>query len=201
MTAVGVDVARGGADKTVITPRWLNWIGEQQVYPGASTPDGPAVAGLVLSHREGKAVINVDVVGVGTSVYDTLKGVTSDVVPINGAEGSDATDKSGQLGFVNLRAEIYWKVREALDPASGQDICLPPDRELMADLCAPRWKLTPRGIQVEAKEDIIKRIGRSPDKGDSAIYALAIKFQPGMGLLDWMQQEVEAMRQAKQGAA
>jgi hypothetical protein len=66
---------------------------------------------------------------------------------------------------------------------------LPPDRELLIDLCAPTWKLTPRGIQVEAKEDLIKRIGRSPDKGDAVVYALAIKHQPGMGLYHWMEQQ------------
>jgi len=139
MTAMGVDVARGGDDKTVIAMRYGNWIDELRPYPGASTPDGPAVAALVLSHRRDKAVINVDVVGVGTSVYDHLRGVTDNVIPINGAEKSESADKSGELGFVNLRAEIYWKARESLDPASGQDICLPPDRELLADLCAPTW--------------------------------------------------------------
>lgn len=31
---------------------------------------------------------------------------------------------------------------------------------------------------MESKEDIIKRIGRSPDKGDSAVYALAVSKPP-----------------------
>ena len=55
-----------------------------------------------------------------------------------------------------------WKFREALDPNSGLDIALPPDPELMADLAAPTWELTTRGIQIELKEKIIKRLGRSP---------------------------------------
>jgi hypothetical protein len=193
MTALGVDAARGGDDKTVIAMRYGHWVDELKSYPGASTPDGPAVATLVMSHRRDNAVINVDVVGVGTSVYDHLKGMTDNVVPINGAEKSRAQDKSGELGFVNLRAELYWKIREALDPTSGQDICLPPDRELLADLCAPTWELTVRGIKVEAKEDIIRRIGRSPDKGDAVAYALAIKTQPGMGLFNWAKEKYERM--------
>jgi hypothetical protein len=68
---------------------------------------------------------------------------------------------------------LWWRMREALDPVNGYDLALPPDRELFADLCAPRYKRTPRGIQVETKDEIKKRIGRSPDKGDSAVYALA----------------------------
>jgi hypothetical protein len=186
MSAMGVDVARGGEDKTVIAMRYGAWVDNLQSYPGASTPDGPAVAALVLSHRRDKAIINVDVIGVGTSVYDHLKGVTSNVVPINGAGRSEAKDRSGELGFVNLRAEMWWKLREALDPASGEDICLPPDRELLVDLCAPQWKLAVRGIQIESKEDLIKRIGRSPDKGDAVVYAIGSKALPGMGIYEWM---------------
>ena len=75
---------------------------------------------------------------------------------------------------------MWWKMREALDPAYGAGLMLPPDRELKADLCAPRWKLTNAGIQVEGKSthtrdgfgDLKKRLGRSPDKGDSCVYAL-----------------------------
>jgi hypothetical protein len=173
MTTLGVDVARGGKDSTVITPRHGNWFGEQKVFPGTSTPDGPSVAALVFSAMKGKPAINVDVIGVGTSVYDTLKQRGIAAVPMNGAEQSKATDKSGQLNFRNKRAEWWWKMREALDPHDGDDLALPTDRGLLADLCAPRWKLSAQGIQVEGKEDIIKRIGRSPDKGDSAVYALA----------------------------
>jgi hypothetical protein len=40
------------------------------------------------------------------------------------------------------------ELREALDPdqPDGSAIALPPDPELRADLCAPTWKLTARGI-------------------------------------------------------
>ena len=57
-----------------------------------------------------------------------------------------------------------------LDPKIGENVALPPDPELRADLCAPLWMLTPGGIQIEGKLDIVKRIGRSPDKGDAVIY-------------------------------
>jgi hypothetical protein len=174
MTALGVDVARGGKDKTVLTPRWDNYFGEQTIEPGRDTPDGPAVAALVIQHRRDGALVNVDVIGVGASVFDHLHAVLGDAVAaMNGAESSSGRDKSGRLTFANKRAEWWWSMREALDAASGQDLALPPDPGLLADLCAPTWKLTARGIQVESKEDIIKRLGRSPDRGDSAVYALA----------------------------
>jgi hypothetical protein len=49
--------------------------------------------------------------------------------------------------------------------------------------------LTARGVQIEAKEDIIKRLGRSPDKGESLVYAHAVRTMPGMGIFLWMRQE------------
>lgn len=187
MSMLGVDVARGGGDRTVLTPRYGNWVGEQIVEPGKSTPDGPAVAALAMKYRAPMTPINIDIIGVGSSPYDCLlaalrtakdsDGKVVDqgnlILAMNASEGSDKRDKSGQLGFINKRAEWWWGVREALDPTSGQDIALPPDPELRSDLCAPRWKLSMRGIQVESKDEIIKRIGRSPDKGDSCVYAIA----------------------------
>lgn len=132
------------------------------------------MAALVLQHRRDDALVNVDVIGVGASVFDHLRASLGEAVAgMNGSEGSDRHDKSGRLGFANKRAEWWWQMREVLDPASGKDLALPPDGGLLADLCAPTWKHTARGIQVESKEDIIKRLGRSPDRGDSAVYALA----------------------------
>lgn len=174
MSALGVDVARGGRDRTILSPRWGDWFGPQVELPGTATPDGPAVAAAVVQHLKDNALVNVDVIGVGSSVYDTLRAQRDiRVAGLNGSESSEAHDRSGRLGFRNKRAEWWWGMREALDPSGGRDLALPPDPGLLADLCAPRWKLTASGIQVESKEDIIKRLGRSPDKGDAAVYGLA----------------------------
>ena len=81
----------------------------------------------------------------------------------NSSEKSEGRDRSGSLGFFNKRSEWWWRMREALDPAYGEEIALPPDSQLRADLCAPRWRLGSRGIQVESKEDIFGRIGRSTE--------------------------------------
>jgi hypothetical protein len=172
LTAIGVDVARGGRNSTVLAKRHGPWFDQLVKVPGAETPDGPTAAALVLAHHSGSATVNVDVIGVGGSVYDVLKdGRGLDVVPVNNAEASDLRDKSGKFRLVNVRAASYWSLREALDPTSGQALALPPDRELLADLTAPRWKVTASGILIEAKEDIIRRIGRSPDCGDAVVLA------------------------------
>jgi hypothetical protein len=183
LSALGVDVARGGIDKTVITRRFNNWFDKQISHPGKTTPDGDAVAGLVIKEYKDDPFVIFDVIGVGASAYDAFKRQITDqqrklkVIPFHAAERSEAKDKTKQLTFYNQRAEWYWKFREALDPASGMNLALPDDRELLADLCTPKWELTPRGIKIESKDDIIDRIGRSPDKGDSCIYAFVMQIK------------------------
>lgn len=184
---VGVDVARGGKDDTVLAPRRGRWFDMLTRVPGVETPDGPTVAALVMQVRAGQGDVHLDIIGVGGSAFDCL--ATTDgvaVYPMNGAAASSARDRSGQLGFQNKRAEWYWTLREALDPDHGLDLMLPPDRVLRADLTAPRWKLTPRGILIEPKEAIAARIGRSPDAGDAVAYAAGDPVhEPVAGVLQY----------------
>ena len=93
--------------------------------------------------------------------------------PFNCSTQSIERTKDGQLAFANKRAEVWWKFREALDPdqPDGSAIALPADPELRADLCAPTWKLSARGILLESKDEIRKRSGRSPGKGDAVVMA------------------------------
>jgi len=173
MDAMGVDVARGGKDNTIISRRHGMWFDKLLAYPGMQTPDGPTAAGLVIAAGRNYAVINVDVIGVGASVFDFLVDARQDVYGINVAEGSTARDKSGRLGFFNLRSELVWRLREALDPTNNTGIALPPDSRLLADLCAFTWKLQGNGlIRVESRDEVIKRIGRSPDYASALMLAL-----------------------------
>lgn len=186
MDTLGVDVARGGRDRTVLSPRHGPWFARQLLYPGTATPDGPSVVGLIVAAIGGqRPAIQFDVIGIGAAVEDIGRQQGLQMVPLNFAAASTARDHSGQLGFLNARAEHYWKLREALDPATGDELALPPDRELLADLAAPRWRLSARGIQIEAKAEIAKRIGRSPDKGDALVYAHALPFTPSGGWLEY----------------
>ena len=191
MDSMGVDVSRGnmggsggggGKDRTVIAKRHGQWFDDLVSLKGINVMDGPAVASHVISRRRDNAPVHIDIVGVGTSPYDFLVNSHVQTVAINGAAKSVGMTSTGQLKFINLRAELYWRMREALDPTNPHPIYLPDDAELLADLAAPRWWLTPGGIQVEPKRGpptadgkptgLVARLGRSPDKGDAAVYAL-----------------------------
>lgn len=174
MERLGLDPSRGGEDKTVAAPRYGNYIDVLKIAEREQTSDGPKVAAFALSCLEDGSTVFVDVIGIGSSVYDSLKANDIETTPVNFSDRCDLTDRSGRLKLRNIRAACYWKLREALDPDFGEEIALPPSESLKADLCAPTFSVTTQGIQIESKDEIKKRIGRSPDEGD----AVALTFYP-----------------------
>lgn len=171
---VGVGPARGGADQTALALRCGNSIKELVRRKGKDTPDGQSVVNLFLPY--GPVPTNVDVIGIGSSVYDTAKLMNlSHVKPVIVSAGTKWRDqKLPALKFTNVRAAALWKVRHWLDPEAGAPdtrLALPPDPELLADLTAPRYALRVNGVAVESKDDIKERIGRSTDVGDAVALA------------------------------
>lgn len=171
MDSLGVDVARGGRDKTAMIARHGQFYDTIREFPGSETPDGPGVAGFAVAAARDGCPIHIDVIGVGASPYDFLNQAGQHVIGVNVAESSNATDKSGRLRFRNLRSQLWWQMREALDPANNTGVMLPPDKVLAAELCAPNWELVGATVQVESREDIVKRLGRSPDRATAVILA------------------------------
>lgn len=171
MTALGFDPARGGQDKSSLARRHGNWFDELVSAPGLVTKDGPTAAGFVVPYIRDGACVCVDAIGIGSSALDFLQGLNLNVLPVVGSEGSGLMDKAGQLRFRNKRAEMYWRLREALDPTVPEPIALPPDQELLGDLTAVRYKVVTMGsksaIQMRSKDEIREALGRSPDKGDA----------------------------------
>lgn len=180
MTALGLDVSRGGEDKTSAARRHSEWFDEILTVPGKVTDDGPKAAGFVAPLIRNGACICVDAIGIGSSALDFIKGLNLLVLAVVGSESSGEFSVAGNLRFKNKRAEMYWRLREALDPTAEVPIALPPDSELLTDLAAVRYKVvqmgTYAGIQIRDKDEIREAIGRSPDKGDS----VAMTFVSGV---------------------
>lgn len=172
MDSMGVDVARGGRDKTIISRRHGPWYDLLLPMPGTAEPDGPTTASYVIAARRDKSPVHIDIVGWGAAPYDFLVENQVQTVGVNGQNATEErTDDEASLGFYNTRALLWWRMREALDPDAKIQIALPPDPELKSDLCAPRWKVRSGTILIEDKGEIRKRIGRSPDRGDAVVMA------------------------------
>lgn len=170
-TTVGVDVARFGDDKTVVAP-CSGWRVDELRYTSLedTTQTTSRVSGL-LDVRGGRAI--VDVIGIGAGVFDQLRAAGYDVEAFNASEGTARKDRSGELGFTNTRSAAWWNLRELLDPVDGEPVALPPDDLLTGDLTAPHWRVMSGGrIQVESKDEIRKRLGRSTDSADGVVQGL-----------------------------
>jgi hypothetical protein len=172
MDSLGVDVARGGGDQTVLSARHGWWFDRLKALPGTATPDGYSTAAEVMKLRRDEAVIHLDVIGVGASPYDILRNQNVQIVGVDARQAAPGPDKTGRLKFKNYRSWMWWRMRELLDPSANNDIQLPPDKDLMKELCAPTWSYGDSSvIRVSSREDIIDRVGYSPDRATAVVQA------------------------------
>ena len=180
MTAMAFDPAGGGRDAAVLAFRHRGWYAPLVSERGASTAESTTGVNAIFMNRRDGAPVVLDVGG-GYAGAIKARLQDNDIVyhAFNGAGSSMRKALGTGLPFANKRAEAWWLFREALDPEQqgGSIIALPPDPELRADLAAPcilPRVLEVRGeIQIESKEELRKRLGRSPDKGDAVVMCLS----------------------------
>ena len=169
---IGADIAGEGDNKTVFAIRWGRVVAELRKFSKADTMETAGRLKGIAQSTGGRVV--VDVIGYGGGVYDRLREErVPGVVGFNAAHAHPGTDRTGEQMFSNARSAGWWQLREALDPAFGADLALPPDDELIGELTTPLYRIVGAGrIQVESKEDIAKRIdGRSTDSADAVMQA------------------------------
>lgn len=180
---IGVDVAGMGRDSSAFCYRKENYVEDIYLIQSKGEANHMEIAGKVshlLKTNDGDAFI--DTIGEGAGVYSRLKELNfENVFSCKASEaahdryGNSLKDSTGQYEFLNMRAYLFWAIRDWLNPVNKNNPCLPPDDMLAQELTDTKWKFMSNGkIQIEAKEEIKKRIGRSPDKADS----LAMTFYP-----------------------
>lgn len=175
---LGVDVAGMGRDDSVLCERYENYVPPMDVSQSAGVADHMNIAGKVAMRLQKKGTkAFIDTIGEGAGVYSRLleqglRGAYSCKFSEGAARLHDIT---GVYTFANMRAYCYWAVRDWLNPKNGFDPAIAPDDKLMEDLTEVKWKFQSSGsIIIEPKEDLIKRLKRSPDRAD----ALANTFYP-----------------------
>jgi hypothetical protein len=177
---LSLDVARYGPDSCVIGHRQGPVVRIRQRWGKVDTmvTTGHAIRQV---HKWRPSHIAVDVIGVGSGVADRLRERGAPV--IDAAAGNQASDPDS---YANQRAEWYWNLRTAFE--DGEIDLDPQDEELAAQLADIKWKPDSKGrITIEKKEEIKKRIGRSPDDAD----AVAMLY---MSSTKWLDNLVKAMQ-------
>jgi hypothetical protein len=164
----GFDIARLGADETVVYHNRAGYV--RQVARWAKV-DTMETVGKFRRLTTGIQPANcpptvTDVNGLGAGPFDRLKELGYPVIAFNGGEKA-----YNPLKYKNRRAEAYWEARELFE--EGLIDIEELDEDLMAELMETHFKTTSTGlIQIEAKEDIAQRLGRSPDRADAFVMSL-----------------------------
>lgn len=175
---VGSDVAGMGRDSSILCPRYGNYVSEFEVHDSAGKADHMHVTGMhvkYLDNKKNKAF--VDTIGEGAGVFSRLQELGfNNVYSCKFSEGARGlNDITGVYTFANMRAYCYWAMRDWLNPKNGFNPAIPPCDKFMEEATEIHWKFMSNGsIIIEPKEDIKKRIKRSPDYAD----ALANTFYP-----------------------
>jgi len=162
---MSVDVARSGANQTVIGKRRGNWVYQFQKFPRGNTMEVVAdVAATANSFHP--SIIVVDSLGVGAGVYDRLDELGYPVEEFKG--GNTPYDA---YKFFNRRAEGYWAIRLRLEQDKMR---LPNDSNLKKQLTSIKYLIrSDKTTQIESKKDLKKRGIKSPDEADALMMLFA----------------------------
>lgn len=163
---VGVDVARFGDDKSVITFRKGRVVYPQIIFGKVDVVDvAGRVKDAINSWGEKPAQIAVDTIGIGAGVADMLRrDFRRIVVDVN----SSIRLSDGQN--YNLRARMWRDMREFLKNGAS----LPNDPELGTELSALQYEFRGGELLMESKDDAKRRGVKSPDRADSLALTFAV---------------------------
>lgn len=175
---LGVDVADRGTDATSIAVRWGAHARIARRLTGQDLMVSTGAVVMVYDDTEAR-IAKVDTIGVGAGVAARLRELGKEIDEVMVSERADDPEK-----YKNRRAELAWNLRlrayesyravsEGREP-EGPYMALERDDHLLTDMNSVRWKQNSTGqIELEAKDETKKRLGRSPDDGDAIMLCFA----------------------------
>ena len=163
LRGIACDVARFGDDETAIYAGRNGEVKTEDIYSGLNTTATAARCVAALNGIKGNFIV-VDGDGIGGGTLDTLYSMELKDVEIHEIHSAA---KSPDLQYQNFKAYMWFHVKKRCDEGKCS---LPADPLLHEELLETKYFVNKRGlIQIEAKEDIKDRIGRSPDRADAWI--------------------------------
>ncbi len=175
MRRMGVDVAHEGSDSSCCVICDGCRVLHIEAWTKADIPTSADKAERLFQRFGGITEIVVDCDGLGVGVRDILRLRGYPTVAFHGQARTENKDASGELGYYNKRSEAWWNLRVLLDPHNGHNMIIPKDDVLLGDMVCPKWSVENQKIKVESKPELMRRLKRSPDRGD----ALAMCLCPG----------------------
>ena len=166
----GCDIARFGSDDTCIAIRQGDEFLPYHILKGKSTMEvARYIATLANEHKP--VVIFVDVIGIGSGVYDRLEELGYPVIPVNVAE----TPAQDPQMYKRLRDELWGNMRTWLEQRRGK-LWDNAELDLIGQLTTPKYRILEGAkgkVQIETKDEMKKRGVDSPNIADAAIMTFA----------------------------
>lgn len=176
----GLDVGAGG-DRTILRERRGLKAGREEVFIDA---DPMRTVGRIVEkiNEWGLEKVKVDPIGIGWGILGRLRELSSkhnpsdpsvthhaEVIGINFAESP--TPGTEHL-FLNKRAEVWWTIGREYSRLKRWDLS-DIDEDTLGELCSPKYEImdSKGKIKIEAKDEVRKRLGRSPDSADALLLA------------------------------
>jgi hypothetical protein len=180
---LGVDVARFGADKTVVASYSGVTAQIEESWSGTDTVSSAhkvlQIAERLKEERKAPWVeIRVDAVGLGAGVVDTLNARATllpdpwfTVYEMHGSAAPPADVGGSVYGFYNARAYWFEQLRQKM--RNGSVKFIDPDELIADDLKMVFYSIKNGRLLIASKEDMRKEYGKSPDYADAIAYAVA----------------------------
>ena len=180
---LGVDVARGGMDSTVIFPRQGLAAFKYTTMRNAT---GPEISARVLQAKAkwGSEMEFVDDTGgFGSSVIDSMQ------LAGHSPQGIHFASKALDSRYMNRRAEMWLEMADWVKKGGA----LPKCNQLKKELTSVQYFLHKGKLQLEDKDQVKKRLGFSPDIADALALTFAFPDQPARDEYEWLRQDTGKM--------
>lgn len=170
---IGIDVARFGDDRTVLFPRQglVAFLPREMRHTRNSSVSVDIANAVMAKKMEWRSEMEFfdDTVGWAHGAIDVMRAAGHDsVIPV-------AFDKpANDLRYANRRAECWMQMADAIKAG----LCLPNISGLIMELTSPTYFFSNGKFQLEAKDQIKKRLGKSPDLADALALTYALPDMP-----------------------
>jgi hypothetical protein len=169
---LGVDVARYGDDRTVIFPRQ----GLAAFQPAIMRHARGSAVSVDIANRTMGMMNELDA---EQAFFDDTVGWAHGAVDVLRAAGRSPYavqfDKpSANPRYANMRAQMWMEMAEWIKGGG----CMPRIAEMVSELTAPTYFFSNGKFQIEAKDQVKKRLGRSPDLADALALTFALPDAP-----------------------
>ncbi len=170
---LGADIGAGG-DNTVICQRQGD---VYRIIREDNDPDTMSQTGKIINDLRvtGATAVKIDKIGIGWGIVNRGQELHKPFIGINVGEGASDDESSSDERFLNLKAELYWNIRDLFE--RGMIDLDPEDDDTAAELVGIRYERISSGKLkiLDKRKDASGKTIASPNRAEALMLAAAPK--------------------------